>query len=192
MKRILKSLAVVSLMFFASNCLADANDVNDVIIQQGNVDATYGIGYFKALIVDSNVLYTNSANGRVGIGTTSPGAKLEVAGNIICATPTADNHAATKGYVDTRFAQSPYTGAQSITFPNGLILKTGFCAGINEQTVVFDSNFPTACVSVFLQEQHPTDTVAIGNDTVRAISKNQFTCYINPNKAGAYWLAIGY
>lgn len=39
-------------------------------------------------------------SGNVGIGTTSPGTKLEVNGNIIASTPTADGHVATKGYVD--------------------------------------------------------------------------------------------
>jgi hypothetical protein len=37
MKRIFKSLVVLSLMFFASSCFADANDVNDVIIQNGKI-----------------------------------------------------------------------------------------------------------------------------------------------------------
>jgi len=47
--------------------------------------------------------YINSGN--VGIGTVSPNAKLHVAGNIIASSPTADNHVATKGYVDTQVSQ---------------------------------------------------------------------------------------
>lgn len=136
MKKILNSLVLASFVFFTSNCFADANDVNDVIIQQGSVDAAYGTGYFKALIVDSNVLYTDPITHNIGIGITSPGAKLEVAGNIACAEPTANNHAATKGYVDnltnsssilvqTKYSQTQtYTNTTSIPFDDTIPQQT--------------------------------------------------------------------
>jgi hypothetical protein len=66
---------------------------------------------------DSNMC-VDVANGKVGIGTTNPGAKLEVSGNIKLsgasptykitnlATPTDSSDAATKGYVDTQIAQA--------------------------------------------------------------------------------------
>jgi len=43
-------------------------------------------------------------SGNVGIGTTAPGARLEVAGNIIAAAPTATNHVTTMGWVNERIA----------------------------------------------------------------------------------------
>ena len=53
--------------------------------------------------------------GNVGIGTTAPGARLEVAGNIIAAAPTASNHVATRGWVEA--ATAPRTMyATSATF----------------------------------------------------------------------------
>jgi hypothetical protein len=49
-----------------------------------------------------HVVGNTTVTGNVGIGTDNPAAKLEVVGNVIASAPTADNHAATKGYVDAQ------------------------------------------------------------------------------------------
>jgi hypothetical protein len=51
-----------------------------------------------------HVVGDTTVTGNVGIGTDNPAAKLEVVGNVIASAPTADNHAATKGYVDAQGA----------------------------------------------------------------------------------------
>lgn len=56
-------------------------------------------GIYNKMITTADTYLSRDA-GSVGVGTTNPGAKLEVAGNIIAAYPTADNHLTTKAYVD--------------------------------------------------------------------------------------------
>jgi len=62
-----------------------------------------GSDYFSELRVHGKL----TATGNVGIGTTSPGYKLDVSGTgrftspVIVGTPTSDTHAATKSYVDS-------------------------------------------------------------------------------------------
>ncbi len=53
------------------------------------------------LNVDSGTLYVDASNNRVGIGTISPGAKLEVTGRIKAQDPIDGNDLATKEYVDS-------------------------------------------------------------------------------------------
>jgi len=48
-------------------------------------------------VANSNIFNTGT---NIGIGTTTPGARLEVAGNIIADPPIAQNHVATRGWVE--------------------------------------------------------------------------------------------
>ena len=61
----------------------------------------------------------SSFDGKVGIGTTSPGAKLEVAGNIIASNPIDGNNVATKDYVDTKVATAASTSCSTVGMPCG-------------------------------------------------------------------------
>ncbi len=58
-----------------------------------------------------------------------------------------------KAYVDNSsadgFSPTTYTGGESVTFPNGLIMKWGSqtVSGDNQSTVTFGTAFPNACIS---------------------------------------------
>ncbi len=67
---------------------------------------------------------TIDTSGNVGVGTTTPIAKLEINGNIIADTPTADDHVATKAYVDAASGTS-----KTELWPDG----TTCTAGIENQ-----------------------------------------------------------
>ncbi len=60
-------------------------------------------------------------SGNVGIGTTSPQAKLHVNGNAIVSAPTINSHAATKEYVDSKtfWRTDPFFGDNGIYYNNG-------------------------------------------------------------------------
>ena len=102
-----------------------------------------------------------------------------------------------KAYVDgaPNFTPSTYTGEESVTFPNGLIMKWGKknCTGDGNTAVSFGTGFPTACVNVQCTHNF---SITVSNDSgVAAISVSQggFTIRNGEGYAGdIFWQAIGY
>jgi hypothetical protein len=98
-----------------------------------------------------------------------------------------------KAFVETSktssFTPTTYTGGESVTFPNGLIMKFGQQnISISGGSIVFETEFPNACISVQGTCKRADSNNNMG---VTAFSKTQITC--NPNTTDAYtWLAIGH
>jgi hypothetical protein len=101
-----------------------------------------------------------------------------------------------KAYVDSapNFTPSTYAGEESVTFPNGLIMKWG-SVEINANstsTVTFGTAFNTivnAQVSWFVNSNTATSPCFLGSDIANASIEIRNNIGIT---AKAYWQAIGY
>jgi len=97
-----------------------------------------------------------------------------------------------KAYVDASaqtFTPSTYSGEESVTLPNGLIMKWGI-ASLNAvgDTITFATAFPNAVVNV-QGNKHGADASA----NLGVTSYNTTTISVNPASSGTYhWQAIGY
>lgn len=106
-----------------------------------------------------------------------------------------------KAYVDDSstdgFTPTSYVGEESVTLPNGLIMKFGkITSGIPTYgvagTISFSSAFPTACMyATIITDNYAGNSSA--NNTIESVSTSQIT-YIHGmlSTSTIYWQAIGY
>lgn len=111
--------------------------------------------------------------------------------------PTSDAMLANKKYVDDKDALkdgiSPlaYAGEESVTLPNGLIMKMGYAAYAgNPQTITFGTAFPNNIISVIAQDKY--SAVRTYSAMVTAANVTSFSLIIAEAVTGIYWQAIGY
>jgi len=98
-----------------------------------------------------------------------------------------------KAYVDgsstNGFTPTYYNGGESVTFPNGLIMKWGVdVISSSGGTVTFEQAFPNACINVMGVESGADQNGGFG---LTAFSASSFS--VNPSSPGTWhWQAIGY
>jgi len=105
-----------------------------------------------------------------------------------------------KTYVDANaggFTPSTYAGEESVTLPNGLIMKFGSISGVTTTgtTFSFSSAFPTAVISA-TATGNTTNTITIqsnyaGKCAVSNVTTSGMKIWGEPGSS-AYWQAIGY
>jgi len=106
-----------------------------------------------------------------------------------------------KAYVDTTaaptvgFLPTSYTGGESVTLPNGLIMKMGISASVGADsslTVEFGTDFNAAPITVQLTKFRGLATNGAGELTADNITASEFTIRNGLDTAGqVYWFAIG-
>ena len=95
-----------------------------------------------------------------------------------------------KAYVDSKSTFNPatYSGGETTTLPNGLIMKFGENSGA-DGTVTYGVAFPNAVISICLT---PRDSAARGAmATITASSVSAFTIDTSSSNDSVYWQAIG-
>ena len=150
-----------------------------------------------AKIKDANVTTAKIADANVTF------AKLaDVIDDDTMATATATNLATSesiKAYVDTTtaFTPSTYAGEESVTLPNGLIMKFGLFSGVTTTgtTLSFGSAFPTAVISA-TATGNTTNPITIssnyaGKCAVSNVTTSGMKIWGEPGSS-AYWTAIGH
>jgi hypothetical protein len=105
-----------------------------------------------------------------------------------------------KTYVDASaqtFVPASYAGEESVTLPNGLIMKFGFLTGVTTtgKTFSFSSAFPTAVISA-TATGNTTNTITIssnyaGKCAVSNVTTSGMKVWGEPGSS-AYWTVIGY
>jgi hypothetical protein len=104
-----------------------------------------------------------------------------------------------KAYVDASaqtFTPSTYAGGESVTLPNGLIMKFGQISGTAEVTVTYGTAFPNGVLSIVITniDSGTGSSSGTNNPHIKAgYTAALFTCYINVDaNHGTFWQAIGY
>jgi len=102
-----------------------------------------------------------------------------------------------KAYVNSapNFTPSTYAGGESVTLPNGLIMKFGRVANTTDgnKTINFATNFPTAVISVQATANCSTsETISCTIVGTPGVSSMQVGISGGDTDTGFYWQAIGY
>ena len=100
-----------------------------------------------------------------------------------------------KAYVDASaptFVPASYAGEESVTLPNGLIMKMG---STTSKTVNYGTAFPGGCVSVTIAHRNPYNDTYGNASFVDSSSLSGFTIISGRTVSGSgswFWQAIGY
>ena len=111
--------------------------------------------------------------------------------NLAVGHDTDGTHTKSQMLTDMGWSPTSYAGDESITFPNGLIMKHGFKSGIGSQTITFGVAFPTAITShqVTLLENNDSDRTPV---KVKTASASALVIYSSNGGTGSSWQAWGY
>jgi hypothetical protein len=138
-----------------------ADLLNDLVSQATFTDASIDnqsteISGASIIVKDEGIIGSKIATGAVAFTKLAPAMVINSNTMSGASSTTLATSGSIKQYVDTSitanalvFSPSTYTGGESVTLPNGLIMKFGTVSGV-DPTVSFLNYFPTVVMSVQL------------------------------------------
>ena len=179
----------------------------DDLIGSATSDITFNTDKFTVAGDTGNTLVAGTldvtgATEVTGVATLGDGSLLKTS-----AAPSTDAMIANKKYVDDNVGSSNYTpndyandgssdSRESVTFPNGMIIKSGFVTRTGTSTTVtFDTAFPNGVVSAQVTPQGAGPGTNNILHLVSALSTSAMTILVDGEGVdtdGYYWMVIGY
>lgn len=179
-----------------------ADLLNDLVSQATFTDASIDnqsteISGASIIVKDEGIIQSKIATGAVVFTKLAPAMVINSNTMSGASSTTLATSGSIKQYVDTSiaasfpppFSPSTYAGEESVTLPNGLIMKMGSKTGHNG-TVTFGTAFPSAVVSICLTCVDTTDLD--GNATITSSSTTSFNYDSQLGTNAIFWQAIGY
>ena len=172
----------------------DTTQVNDKAITPAKLSSVTGS--------DTNIITGTKGNNGQLVGWDANGDAVDSGYDVTDndSLGTSDTTLATQGniksYIDSapNFSPSTYEGGESVTLPNGLIIKTGVVTATTSGTnVLFSSSFPNGAVSALACPNSADNLTQATGHSGKASVDSLTTSGMNVSCDGsAYWFAIGY
>lgn len=171
---------------------------DDDLIGSSTSDITINTDKFTVAGATGNTSVAGTL-GVTGIATLGDASKMATS-----AAPTADAELANKKYVDDQiddtvgtgtFNPLAYAGEESVTFPNGVIIKMGESAGIATSTtgtITFGTAFPNSISCVSLSRRLSDNESTAREPRIHSKSTTAFSVYnYSSNTIYVNWIAVG-
>jgi hypothetical protein len=174
----------------------------DDLIGSSTSDITFNTDKFTVAGATGNTVIAGTCD-ITGVLTTTAASVLGDGSTLAAATEAGDGDRtiADKAYADAapaaQMTPTSYAGEESVTFPNGLVMKMGYTARSgNQTTVTFGTAFPTSllCFTATVVKSNPS------NMSVEAVIDSRFDTTSSviiytssgTHVDGFYWIATGY